>query len=206
MGSIDCTFGATLNGGVEVAGRQLLRCAIAAGLGTETQVHALGDGAPWIADQVAERFGTQGRYTVDLFHVCEDLAEAAKTCAPQAPQPWLDDQKACLKDNDSATVLARLQPALEPPEVDDGDAPVRACVRYLSNRLDQLDYKGALQQGLPIGSGEIESAHRDVVQQRLKRPGAWLTADHAEAMLALRVNRANGHWDAYWRETIKQAA
>jgi hypothetical protein len=83
---------------------------------------------------------------------------------------------------------------------------VRACVRDLSKRLDQLDYKGALQHGLPIGSGEIESAHRDVVQQRLKRPGAWWTADHAEAMLALRVTRANGHWDAHWQETIKQAA
>jgi len=30
-----------------------LACAIAAGWGTNTQVHALGDGAVWIADQVA---------------------------------------------------------------------------------------------------------------------------------------------------------
>ena len=65
----------------------------------------------------------------------------------------------------------------------DADAPVRACHRYLSNRLDHLDYQGALATGLPIGSGEIESAHRYVVQQRLKRPGAWWTPDNAEAML-----------------------
>jgi hypothetical protein len=86
-------------------------------------------------------------------------------------QPRLEDQKASLKENDHATVLARLQPALEPPEVDDGDSPVRACWRDLSNPLDQLDDEGALEQGLPIGSDEIESAHRNVVQQRLKRPG-----------------------------------
>ena len=59
-GSTTRVYGATLGGGVEVAGRQLLACAIAAGLGTNSQVHALGDGAVWIADQVAARFATQG--------------------------------------------------------------------------------------------------------------------------------------------------
>jgi hypothetical protein len=57
-------YGATLGGGVEVAGRRRLGRAIAAGLGANSQVHALGDGAVWIADQVAARFGTQGTYTV----------------------------------------------------------------------------------------------------------------------------------------------
>jgi hypothetical protein len=32
---------------------------------------------------------------------------------------------------------------------------------------------------LPIGSGEIESAHRYVAQQRLKRPGAWWRVEAA---------------------------
>jgi hypothetical protein len=59
-GSTTRVYGATLSGGVEVAGRQLLSCAITAGLGTNSQVHALGDGAVWIADQVAARFGIQG--------------------------------------------------------------------------------------------------------------------------------------------------
>lgn len=205
-GSTTPVYGATLNGGVEVAGRQLLACAIAAGLGTNSHVHALGDGALWIADQVNARFGTQGTYTVDFFHVCDYLAAAAKSGAPDAPRTWLELQKKRLKTNDSDLVLAALSEAQEPVTVPDADAPVRACHRYLSNRLDQLDYQGALLQGLPIGSGEIESAHRYVVQQRLKRPGAWWAPDNAEAMLALRVTRANGQWSAYWQGLVKQAA
>jgi len=51
---------------------------------------------------------------------------------------------------------------------------------------------------LPIGSGEIESAHRYVIQQRLKLPGAWWKAANVESMLALRVVRANGDWEKYW--------
>jgi hypothetical protein len=76
----------------------------------------------------------------------------------------------------------------------------------LSNRLAHVDYQGALAQGLPIGSGEIESAHRYAVQQRLKRPGAWWTPDNAEAMRALRITRANGQWSTYWQYALKQAA
>jgi hypothetical protein len=61
-----------------------------------------------------------------------------------------------------------------------------------------LKYREALADGFPIGSGEIESAHRYVAQKRLKLPGAWWRVEHAEHMLALRINRLNGDWDTYW--------
>lgn len=63
----------------------------------------------------------------------------------------------------------------------------QACHRYLSNRLTQLDYPRARALGLPIGSGEIESAHRYVIQKRLKLSGAWWKEDNAKNMLALRI-------------------
>ena len=44
-----------------------------------------------------------------------------------------------------------------------------------------------MAKDLPIGSGEIESAHRYIAQQRLKRPGASWRVKHAEYMLALRI-------------------
>ena len=69
-----------------------------------------------------------------------------------------------------------------------------------------MNYRRALAEGLPIGSGEIESAHRYVAQQRLKRPGAWWRVEHAEHMLALRINRINGDWDAYWKALALQRA
>ena len=56
------------------------------------------------------------------------------------------------------------------------------------------------------GSGEIESAHRYIVQKRLKLPGAWWHAANADSMLALRVNRANGEWAHYWATDYVYAA
>ncbi|MDV3348995.1 hypothetical protein QGP82_09860 [Leptothoe sp. LEGE 181152] len=48
-------FGSTF-GGVDEAGAQLLNSAIAKGMGTTTQVHGVGDGAPWIAAQMKTQF------------------------------------------------------------------------------------------------------------------------------------------------------
>ena len=89
---------------------------------------------------------------------------------------------------------------LEPDTVESQNAPVHACYRYIKNRPHQLDYKAALNQGLPIGSGEIESSHRYIIQQRLKLPVAWWTPKNVDSMLALRIIRANNKWDGYWNQ------
>lgn len=190
-------FGATL-GSVGDAGAQLLHGAIRAGLGIETFVHGVGDGAPWIATQVEVRFGDPGRYLLDFYHLCDYLADASRVCEPNHPKAWMVRQKRRLKRNHFGAVLKALKPHREPDSVPDQQAPVRAAYRYLLNRPNHLDYKGAIASELPIGSGEIESAHRYIIQIRLKRSGSWWTVENAEAMLALRVLRANQDWDAYW--------
>ncbi|MCI5159485.1 MAG: hypothetical protein D3906_13845 [Candidatus Electrothrix sp. AUS1_2] len=98
-----------------------------------------------------------------------------------------------------------MKPHLEPEETEDQHAPVRSCLRYLHNRPGQFDYLNAQTRGLPIGSGEIESAHRYIIQERLKIAGAWWTPENARIMLALRVDRADGYWEKYW-DNIKRAA
>ena len=56
-GSVTPRFGATM-GSVDEAGDRLWECALAAGAGSQTRVHGLGDGAPWIPDQIERRFGS----------------------------------------------------------------------------------------------------------------------------------------------------
>ena len=202
LGGATPVFGGHFAGGVEESGRQWARCAAKAGFGADSHLHAVGDGAPWIASQVEARFGTQGSYLVDFYHLCEYLGAAAPACAANDAGAWLETQKDRLKANQAAAVLETLAPWLEA----DYNGPVADCDRYLRNRPSQLDYRGALESGLPIGSGEIESAHRYVIQERLKLPGAWWTPANVEAMLALRLNRANREWGDYWSGVEKEAA
>ena len=82
-GSTTPVYAGTIEGGVEIAGRQLFECAVRAGFGANSRVHAVGDGAPWIVGQVEEQFGAQGSYLIDFYHVCEYLSDAAKAIAPE---------------------------------------------------------------------------------------------------------------------------
>ena len=202
-GSTTLTFGGTLQGSVDKAGQCLFDCAVNAGFGLGTPVHGVGDGAPWIADQIEKRFGTQGSYLIDFYHACDYLSAAAKAILGESPEGkiWMATQKNRLKVNEANSVLQELQTHLEPATRPDIEAPVRQCHRYLSNRPHQLNYQDAIAKDLPIGSGEVESAHRYVVQQRMKRAGAWWLAQNAEYMLALRLNRANRKWDCYWQHS-----
>lgn len=199
VGSVTPRFAATM-AAAEEAGAVWLDCVKRAGAGAQTQIHCVGDGAAWIIEQAQQRFGKQGRYLIDFYHVSEYLAAAGAVIAGTKAKAWLEKQQSCLKESRVARVIEALRPHVEGAEVSDLEAPVRVCHRYLSNHREQMNYGEALAAGLPIGSGEIEGGHRYVVQARLKKAGAWWKPENAGKMLALRVNRANGEWRSYWQQ------
>jgi hypothetical protein len=175
------------------------QCARQAGWALNSEIHAVGDGASWICKQVESVFGEQGSYLVDFYHVCEYLATAASSCSENS-ESWMNVQKERLKSGQCDQVIATLESSLEAEEVLEENAPVRRAHRYLSNRKEQLNYALALSKKLPIGSGLIESAHKHVIQHRLKIPGAAWSIQNAEAMVQARAFRANGFWQDYWRK------
>ncbi len=76
---------------------------------------------------------------------------------------------------------------------------VRPCSASLPNnglKLYGVVLGSPLEAGLPIGSGEVESGHRSVLQARLKKPGAG----HAENMAHLKVLQENNHWEEFWAQ------
>ncbi len=195
LGSATTTY-ACSRGDVVAAGTAWAQAVNDSGRALATRIHAVGDGAPWIATQAGVQFGASGRYLLDLYHVCDYLAAAAPV--PAAPRPYLALSKARLSTGAAHEVIAELATRCEPTEIPDDAAPVRAAHRYLANRPDQLDYPAAIAAGLPIGSGLIEGSHRFVLQARLKKPGSWWDPAHADAIAKLRVLRANNQWPSLW--------
>jgi hypothetical protein len=137
-GSRTPVYGGGIEGGVEEAGRWLFVCAVRAGFGADSRLHAVADGAPWIVGQIEERFGEQGSYLIDFYHVCEYLSAAAKTIAPDAAagKVWMETQKDALKTGRADAVLKALAPHREALDVSHDQAPVRVCHRYLDARKD----------------------------------------------------------------------
>lgn len=189
------TFGST-----DEAGDQLARCIRAAGRGKNTQVLCLGDGATWIADQVERILGNNATYLIDFWHLSQYLAEASQCCAPADQDNWRRAMQDSLKQNLINNVLNELIKHISDPNQKEHLCLAQKCYQYMTKRLHQFDYKGALAQGLPIGSGKVESGHRSIIQERLKIPGAWWCRENMSAMASLRVIRVNGFWENYWAQ------
>ena len=74
--------------------------------------------------------------------------------------------------------------SLEPPSFE-AVKIVRTELGYFTNNAARMDYPTFRAQGLPIGSGAVESAAKHVAQVRMKRSGMRWSDSGGQAMLAL---------------------
>jgi hypothetical protein len=72
--------------------------------------------------------------------------------------------------------------------------------KRVAKNADRMDYDHYRDRGMDIGSGAMESLHRNGSQQRLKIPGARWQAHTSHAILQLRMLQLSGRWDEYWQQ------
>ena len=73
-------------------------------------------------------------------------------------------------------------------------------VTYITGNADRLDYPWFRSVGYQIGSGAMESLHRNAAQLRLKLPGARWLAETAEAIFSLRMLALVEREDEFWSQ------
>lgn len=194
-GEVDRRYAAVL-GPPEQVGEQMFALALLAGWGEDTWVHGVGDGAPWIAQQMATVF-PRHRYLLDRYHLLEHLhagAAALPTGASLAGSRWVEDQLARIDRREVPAVIKECRTAAGAS----AEHPLAQLAQYLEHQQDHLDYAAAQGQDLPLGSGAVEGGHRHIIHARLKLPGTWWKPETVNPMLALRVLRANGWWEHFW--------
>lgn len=179
----------------EVVG-QLFSAACARGLSSTTRVAAVGDGGIGLYEALAAQFAGL-RFILDRPHAKHHLYEAADASGLSEAERhrWVSSLIVRLDMGKVQEVLSDLA-----AHKGRGKARVKRLHAYISRFKDAFNYDEAKKQGLPIGSGEVESAHRTIPQKRLKLPGAWWHPTSINPMLALRIVRANDNWDDFWRK------
>jgi hypothetical protein len=160
-----------------VTGRGLARLRAAA---------ILGDGAPWIWAVADERFDVRVE-VVDAYHAYQHLHTAAKAAFGEGASAaaWAAARKGELLAQGVEPVLAALRgltaPSAEAAEV------VRVERGYFTKNAERMAYPTLRLDGLPLGSGGIESAADHLVQRRMKRAGMRWSDEGGRALLALRA-------------------
>ena len=162
------------------------------GLAQLRPVVVIGDGAHWIWNLAAEHFA-QPTEIVDFYHASQHLWEVARTvygAGTAEAQAWAETQRAALRGQGVAPVLAALQ-ALPVPSPE-AQALVRREQGYFQSNHARMAYPTFRAQGLPIGSGAVESSAKHVVQLRMKRPGSRWSDRGAHGVLMVRTHRLSG--------------
>ena len=153
------------------------------GLAVPRDVQVLGDGAPWIWHAAAEHFGARIE-AADHWHAAEHLHGLAKLLLGDGPaaRAWAEARAAELLARGPAPILAALRAAR--PSTAEAAARLRLERGYFRANAERMAYPTLRLDGLPLGSGAIESAARHVVQARMKRPGMRWPEPGARAMRA----------------------
>lgn len=107
----------------------------------------------------------------------------------KSQQAWIEGQRSLL-------LIRRLDVILTHIKVLRIKSDLRDSVcSYLEANRDRMDYAEYQKRGLLTGSGAIESAHRTVVQKRLKRSGQRWSLAGAQRVSNLRVCLMSERWE-----------
>ena len=148
------------------------------------------DGATWIKNWIEDAF-PQAICVLDFYHACEHLHGFSNAFFKdkQLEQKWTTRQKELLLNSQVIEVLKNIK-AIAPKNKD-----ADKLIAYYESNKDRMDYQKYKQLGCGIiGSGAIESAHRTVIQKRMKLSGQRWSKQGAQNMLNLRVINKNHQW------------
>ncbi len=170
----------------------------------EERIVFIGDGARWQWAWVEAEY-PKATQILDFYHAMEHIGKFLSTLK--------------LKKEEMDKLMAELGGMLKRKGIDqvmsyldnislntaNQKKEYEKLLTYISNNKSKMDYPEYIRKGLLIGSGAIESAHRTVLQKRMKQSGQRWSKKGMSHMIKLRTASMSGHWDKV-REIIRRAA
>lgn len=77
-------------------------------------------------------------------------------------------------------------------------------IKYLQNNRKRMNYFELRQKNLPIGSGVVEAACKNLIGARMKKSGMRWSVDGGQTILTLRSILLSNRWEKYWSYFIEQ--
>jgi hypothetical protein len=162
-------------------------------LDSQRQLVVVADGAPWLWNWTDTMYPNAVQI-LDFYHAYEHICQWAVLALKEADQrsQWCEQAKSWLLNDEVDEVIDCLNSL-----VYQGDVAKKQTnlLTYLATHKHRMRYKTYQRQGYLIGLGPIESAHRTVIQHRLKRSGQRWTLGGSQQVLNLRTARLSNRWE-----------
>jgi len=138
-------------------------------------------------------------HVVDFFHVCEHLSKLSELFFkdPLDAKAWYKKYRTTLKEDPNGAskviraVRYRRSKIKENPEIE-------AELKYLQRNRMRMNYFELQKNKLPIGSGIVEAACKNLIGARMKKSGMRWTIDGGQTVLTLRSLVLSNRWEQFW--------
>lgn len=180
---------------------QLHSVAVLMGMTPVTLIIGVADGGIGLSEELKKHFPNM-LFILDKTHLKDHLYDTAeKMGIPKKERAkWVEARIAAISKGYVDEIMEELKEEYEK----NPNKRLKRLIGYLDRFRDALNYNSYKDKGYPIGSGEIESAHKSIPQKRLKIPGASWHPDSINPMLALRILRADDWWDDFWNQRTEK--
>ncbi len=165
-------------------------------------VEFIADGADWIWHRVerlrslAEIPAAKLVEVLDFYHASQYLSETLATCRhmPKAQRHALYKRlRHALRHQTEGVEV--VQEALRALATTHRSKAITRALGYVETHAHRMRYVTLEARKLPIGSGQVESAVRRVVNLRFKAPGSFWTETTVSGLMHLRAAFKAGRWD-----------
>jgi hypothetical protein len=195
--AVDLSYTAFL-GGPEGFGQKLWSEAKRRRWTQAADTQAIGDGAVWIWNLVAEHFYDSVQ-VVDWYHAKSHLVAAAQLLYGESNpkmQAWLNAQETVLFEGHAEKVAEEINRIAKKRPGEQEAARTEAG--YFETNKRRMEYMDRRMEGWMIGSGMIESGAKQY-QARFTGPGMQWSRGGAERLLPIRSAILSNTFDETWR-------
>jgi hypothetical protein len=146
---------------------------------------------------------------LDLLHVMEKVWKAAHVFHPEGTpdaEIYARLMTHRILEGNVGQVVKGLRQTVTKRHLSGSKAKILLSVAaYFHRNRDRMRYNDYLAQGLPIASGSVEGACKNLIKDRMERSGMRWTPSMAEALVKLRALYLSGDFNTYWDFHIREA-
>jgi hypothetical protein len=144
-------------------------------------------------------------HVVDFFHVCEHLSKLSELffSSHSEAQAWYKKYRTILKE-DPKGASKLLRAARYRRSLVKKNPKIEAEIKYLQHNRTRMNYFNLRQKNLPIGSGVVEAACKNLIGSRMKKSGMRWTIDGGQTVLTLRSLILSNRWEKFWSYFLRR--
>jgi len=165
----------------------------------------LGDGALWIWNRASELGNKHMTEILDFYHACQYLSDLCKVLYGEQTEEYRRHFHGWTRRfyrSQAASVIEELKEIQIQTRDPQTLKALLLAIGYFQDNLSRMNYRQYRRLRLPIGSGTVESACKNVVGGRMKQGGMTWSESGADGMLQIRTSQESRRFESDFRQLL----